>query len=265
MEREKLGLRVGAFVLLGLGMLGVVVFVLGSKQDLFASQYVLYAEFGDVGGLQAGAPIRLSGVDVGQVGEISFPEKPGEKSLRVRLQIRENVRDRIREDSKAAISTQGVLGDKYIAITLGTEGEPLPTGAMLPSEAPTDYTAIVDTAGRTMEHMESIAGKFDELFSPGGGDASKKDAASVFQNLTASSNDLRAAAKDMRDIVAKVDRGEGTVGALINDPALYEDLRKLLGGAKKSVILRTAVRHAVGKNDKADEEPEKKGENVTSP
>ena len=178
----------------------------------------------------------------------------------MRLQIRNDVRDRIRQDSKASIATQGVLGDKYIAITLGTVGEPLATDAMISSQPPTDYAGIVDTAGRTMAHMESIAGKFDELFSPSPGDGTKKNAQSVLQNLTASATDLRAATKDMRDIVSKVDRGEGTVGALINDPALYEDLRKLLGGAKKSVILRTAVRHAVSKNDDGEDAEKKKDE-----
>lgn len=263
MDREKFGMRVGAFVIFGLLMLGFVVVVLGSKQDLFSTQYVLYAEFVDVAGLQSGAAIRLSGVDVGQVSEISFPNTKENKKLRVRLLIREDVRDRIRSDSFAAIATQGVLGDKYVSITLGNEGEPLPSYSMLPSQAQTDYAGIVDTAGSTMLHLESIATKFDELFSPGSTDSTKKNAESVVQNLTASANDLREAARDIRGIVAKVDNGEGTVGALINDPALYNDLRKLLGGAKKSTVLRMAVRHAVGQNadepeNAADKKDEKK-------
>ena len=263
MDREKVGRRVGAFVILGLAILAAVVVVLGSKQDLFSEQYILYAEFQDVAGLQSGAAIRLSGVDVGQVGEISFPMDKAQKSLRVRLHIREDVHDRIRTDSTAAIATQGVLGDKYVSITLGTQGEPLPAYASLSSLAPTDYAGIVDTAGLTMQHLESIAGKFDEMFSDGNNEDAKKSATSLFVSLNASANDMRAATKDLRAIVAKVNGGEGTVGALINDPSLYNDVRKLLGGAKKSSVLKMAVRHAVSKNDTPEEEAEKAAEHAT--
>src|SRR2546430_14671322 len=118
MERERFELKVGIFVFIGIVMLGVIIVLLGSKQDLFAREYPLWAEFTEVGGLKPGAPVRLAGVDVGVVDAIEFP-KPGEKNLRVKMMIRTSVRSRIQTDSKASVSTQGVLGDKFISISLG--------------------------------------------------------------------------------------------------------------------------------------------------
>src|SRR5688500_19159767 len=121
MNREKFELKVGVFVFVGILALGAMIIILGSKQDMFARQYPLWTEFKEVSGLAVGAPVRLAGVNVGIVDRIDFPQE-GKTDLRVLLMIRTDVRERIREDSRASISTQGVLGDKFISLTLGTTG-----------------------------------------------------------------------------------------------------------------------------------------------
>lgn len=339
LERERFELKVGIFVFVGIVALGALIIVLGSKQDMFSRQYPLYAEFEQVGGLKVGAPVRLSGVDVGVVDGISFPDDPGSRRLKVRLLVRSSVRNRIREDSKAALATQGILGDKYLKISLGTTGEPLHRGATIRSEKPADYLALADSAGELVGRLTSIASKVDAILATGsGGEAVRslggllasaqelfeevktgdgllhvllydEDAAKTLRdaraatanlaaitaairagegalgqlvadpttkeslakalaamaNLEAATADVAAAAEDLRRVMERIDRGEGTVGALVNDPGVYDDLRALLGGAKRNRVLRGVIRHTIEKNEKAGgapaeppEEPEKK-------
>lgn len=324
-ERERFELKVGIFVFVGIVALGALIIVLGSKQEMFSRQYALYTEFEQVGGLKQGAPVRLSGVDVGIVDGISFPDDPSSRKLKVRLLIRSNVRERIRQDSKASIANRGVLGDKYVKISLGTKGDPVRRGATIVSEKPADYMALADSAGDLLGRLTSIATKVDVLMSSSsGGEAVQSlggvfasveeilgevkngdgllhtliyddEAARTFRELQTASANLAAitgeiresgaakiladpktkeslskamdamanlekasadgavAAANMRSVMERIDRGEGTVGALINDPAVYDDLRSLLGGAKRNRILRGVIRHTIDKNEKIDD------------
>lgn len=316
MERERFELKVGIFVFVAIVALGAIITILGSQNDMFARQYVLYTEFGDVNGLKPGAPVRLAGLDVGLVDEIRLPEDTSGKSLRVRLLVRTAVRDRIRQDSKASIATQGVLGDKYVAISLGSEGDPVERGTTLPSDAPADYLALLDTAGKTLRNIESITGKVDGMVTAESGEETKQSlgdlisavtevvravktengllhrliydekAAGVLddvsrassnvaaltsdfksgkgavpyllydpeskasaQRMLAAAGHLEGASADMKEIVARVERGDGTIGALINDPGVYDDLRTLLGRAQRNRILRGVIRRTIDKNE----------------
>lgn len=330
-ERERFELKVGIFVFVGIVSFGALIIVLGSKQQMFARQYPLFAEFESVAGLKQGAPVRLSGVDVGIVDSISFPDDETSRKLKVRLLVQSSVRERIRQDSKASIATQGVLGDKFVKITLGTTGKPVARGSTVPSDKPADYLALADSAGDLLGRLTSIATKVDVLLTANsGGDAVRslgglfasaqdileevktgdgllhtliyddeatrafKDLQTASANLAALSSELRegkgalpalfndpktkesldkalaamanldkasadaaVAAAKMKNVMERIDRGEGTIGALVNDPAVYDDLQALLGGAKRSRILRGVIRHTIDKNEEIAEVPVK--------
>jgi len=117
--------RVGIFVFAALGMLAGAIFVLGSRTQYFRPQYTLRAVFSNVGGLLEGAGVYLAGVQVGRVGELRFFEDVAAQKVLVVLKIARNAQNRIRQDSVASIATAGLLGDKYIDITLGSENEPV--------------------------------------------------------------------------------------------------------------------------------------------
>ena len=89
-------------------------------------------------GLIAGAPVWLAGRPVGRVESVSFGERPeGRSALRVVLQVDREVRERIRSDSVATIGTIGLLGDRYVEVSIGTSaGQPLEDGAEIPTITP---------------------------------------------------------------------------------------------------------------------------------
>ncbi|MEJ2067887.1 MAG: MlaD family protein, partial [Deltaproteobacteria bacterium] len=113
-------IKVGIFVVVILFLFGAAVFTIGSHQKYFQRQYTLWASFSNIKGLIVGAPVRLAGLTVGRVNDIHFPENPAVKTIRVELKINKGVQKRICGDSIASIQTMGLLGDKYVEISLGS-------------------------------------------------------------------------------------------------------------------------------------------------
>jgi phospholipid/cholesterol/gamma-HCH transport system substrate-binding protein len=275
MKAKKLTeIKVGIFVVVILLLFGVCVFVIGSHQKYFQRQYTLWASFSNIQGLIVGAPVSLAGLTVGRVNAIIFPEDPREKTIKVELKIKKGVQKRIREDSIASIQTMGLLGDKYVEISIGSpEKNILQDGDYIESAHPFDLLAYaskleeaIDVINTILIDVREISGQVRGgkgllhaiLYDPAGG--------KLVNNLSVASGslddlmkDLSSAAKSADNIVKKVERGEGTLGGIVNDPTVYEDLKVILGGAKRSTIIKALVRYTINKKKKEGqvEEPAK--------
>src|SRR5574342_1111970 len=99
-ESRSLQVRIGAFILAGLGVFLAIIYLLGAQARYFERKYDLIAEFTEVGGLIEGATVRLAGVQIGRVTAVTLPEQPGGK-VRVTLTIARRYLERIRRDSEA--------------------------------------------------------------------------------------------------------------------------------------------------------------------
>ena len=253
MKPKKLTeLKVGIFVVVILVLFGMGVFAIGSHQKYFQRQYTLWASFSNIQGLIVGAPVRLAGLTVGRVNAIIFPDDPGEKTIKVELKIKKGVQKRIREDSIASIQTMGLLGDKYVEISLGSpENSVLQDGAYIESAHPFDLLSYATKLEEAIDVINTILVDVREissqvrggkgllhsiLYDPAGGELVK---------------DLASTAKSANNIVKKVERGEGTLGGIINDPEVYEDVKVILGGAKESKTLQLLIRYSIKKKKKA--------------
>jgi phospholipid/cholesterol/gamma-HCH transport system substrate-binding protein len=219
--------RLGAFIFVALAIFAVVIFLIGEKQFLFSRTYLLKATFDNVAGLDAGAPVRAGGVRIGTVEKIQLPSRPGEKIL-IEMQLTESTQSVLRKDSVAAIETEGLLGSKYLEITFGSaQGEPLRNGDMVATRPPLDYADIARKASATIDTAKAAI-------------ESAKEA--IDSSHTAISN-LNTATDDVKSITGKIDRGEGTIGAFVNDKAMFENinattasLREMVGEAKTGVV-----------------------------
>jgi phospholipid/cholesterol/gamma-HCH transport system substrate-binding protein len=122
MERAKLELVVGVFVLVGLACLAYLSVKLGKLEVIGGNNYVVEAEFTSASGLKQGASIEIAGVEVGRVKDIALR---GDRAI-VALAIHDDVK--LYTDSIASIKTRGIIGDKYLTLSVGGGGDPLKAG-----------------------------------------------------------------------------------------------------------------------------------------
>ncbi|HEY7676252.1 MAG TPA: MlaD family protein [Candidatus Methylomirabilis sp.] len=247
-QETNLRLRVGSFVLGALLLLVASVLALGSRGRLLEDRYQLRASFRSVEGLMVGAPVRLAGLSVGQVAGIGFGRDPGDGRLLVDLAIDRRYQEKIREDSTASISTIGVVGDKYVEVTVGrADRNVLPPQAFLRSSDPPDYGKLLENGEQIVTSLNKLASALAEghgllhalVYDPRG------------ERIL---GDLAQSAANLKQTTGKVARGEGTLGALINDEELYGDLSKLVRGTERSWILRTLVRSSIRRGEAAKAE-----------
>ncbi|MBI3544274.1 MAG: MCE family protein [Deltaproteobacteria bacterium] len=257
----EIEVKVGIFVALGLGLIMMTILLLGGGQTLFERNLTFHAKFNQIEGLVEGAIVKVAGVKVGQVTKIQFIPNTGQ--VDVIFNVASKFHDVIHQDTTVGVQTQGMLGDRYVILSSGNStAPPAQSGSELKSEAPkelkdylTDADEVLDRLKNSLTHMESILGSFNK----------ENRADTFFRNLSSLSTHVNDGTKGMhesmdhlRSIMSKIDKGEGTIGALVNDPALYDDVRSLLGGANRNRVLKYFIRKSVEESrDAAKEQPKK--------
>lgn len=196
--------RLGLFIFGALMILAAAIFLIGDQRFLFSTTYRLQAAFDQVAGLGNGAEVRAGGVRVGTVDHIRMPSQPGEK-VTVVMDLDTSTQKVIKKDSVAAIETEGLLGNKYVSISFGSaEAEPVRDGDTIRSQPPIDFSDMLKKANDIL------------------------DATS-------------AATANIESITSKIEQGEGTVGELINDRNIYEQV-----SAAAADVRATAAQAKVG-------------------
>lgn len=184
-------LRVGLLILVAAIVVVVAVFAVGDQEGVWKPKYTLFIRYDDVYGLLPGAPVRLAGLRVGTVKDINFSTtNPGK--LEVTLRVDEAVQKYIRGDSRAIIGTLGLLGDKTIEISAGTD------------------SALMLEDG---DHLMPAKSSSIEAIIAEGGDAVEN---------------IKEASRHAKEIIEKINNGTGSLGLFVNDPNVYFDLDKLL-------------------------------------
>ena len=222
-QQRSRQIRVGIVLIAALLLLALGVFQVGRLFDVFASRYTLVTLIESSGGLIAGSPVTLAGQRIGQVDEIEFlpvDERRDSANIYVRLSINESVREQIREDSKAILQTQGLLGNRYINISPGSpEYQPLQPGDTVPSLPPLDYESVLRTAAGTMDQVQDVIVDLrtvtDRLARGEGTLGALLTDDELYDRMTTATNELAS-------LLAAVNRSDGTLARLIRDPALYE-------------------------------------------
>jgi phospholipid/cholesterol/gamma-HCH transport system substrate-binding protein len=210
-------LRVGLFVLAGLFILAVAIFYV-TGAGILGPKYRLVTYLPEVEGLTLGAPVRLDGLQIGNVQSISVTPHPPDRMHNITLVLRidKKFQDNIRTDSDASLFTEGLLGNRYVTIKRGLTGAVLPPNGILP--------------GREEAAMKQIVQR----------------GADLMQNLGALSEDLRGIVEQMRE-------GEGTLGKLMNDPSLYNHMNDTVGHVDAMVASVQRGEGSIGKLVASDE------------
>jgi phospholipid/cholesterol/gamma-HCH transport system substrate-binding protein len=200
--------RLGTFIIATLAILAAGVFIIGSKKYLFTPTYRLKAQFATVVGLDSGAEVRIGGVHTGTVREIDLPSKPTDK-ITVLMDLQQSTHGIVKQDSVAAIETEGLLGNEYISISFGSaQALNVKEDDTLASEPPLVIADLMKKANGILDSSQE-----------------------ALNNVTLLSANLSS-------VSGKINQGQGTIGALVNDKKLYTQLDDTTAG------LRDTVNHA---------------------
>lgn len=271
LKEREVEIKVGLFISVGVSLIMLAILLLGGADSVFTRTVRYSLHFPTVDGLFAGSKVVLGGLQVGIVKEVAFDAET--KNIQVNVQIQKKFQDWIRTDTRGEIATQGVLGDKYVALTLGDQSTPpLKAGSEIETRRGKDLNAVLGQSDQLMTSLNSAVKNLDRILESF--DRNNRSE-TLFQSLsTATKNlaeissklntqvdgkDLKGSITHLNGILKKIDNGTGTLGALVNDPGLYYDARALMGGANRNRIIRNLVRRTIQEGDEAKgEESENK-------
>jgi phospholipid/cholesterol/gamma-HCH transport system substrate-binding protein len=238
------GALVGAFVIGGLLLFGGGLFLIGDRRLLFARQFEIATTLGKVTGLQVGSRVRVAGLDAGEVLEIALPARPSER-FRVRMRLREDVHPLVRTDSIAAVQTDGIVGNTFVQVGVGSDDRPpVPEGGTIAGRDPIEFADLIEEGRNTFRTVtREVASLQDDVsmaiaaltdtvettngvIADAGRDANRlaTSSAAVVDEVQTVVADVQGVVGDARSLMNRVAGGQGTLGQLLTDRALYERL-----------------------------------------
>ena len=197
MERHttKFKVRLGLFIAGGLMIFVVAVFIIGRQKNLFVPVYNLTTTFYNVSGLQVGNNIRFSGINVGTIDNIKIIN---DSTVKVDMLIQKNVQQFIKEDCEATIGSAGIIGDRILIITQGSSNAALAKDAQqIASKEPIETDAI-------------------------------------FASLQVTADNAAIISFQLAEIMTKVNSGSGTLGRLLQDSTIAENINQTIVNLKQS-------------------------------
>lgn len=188
-------IRLGIFILVGISLFVLGIFIIGKQKNLFNPVFKLTANFRNVSGLQVGNNIRFSGINIGTVDNVLIIN---DSTVKVEMLIKKDVQKFIKTDTKASVGSEGIIGDKIVALSQGNNSnKAVKEGQMIASTEPIETDAI----------MKSV-------------------------KVTA--DNAAVATAEIAILLKKINKGEGTLGRLIQDKTMAENIDKTIVNLKKS-------------------------------
>ncbi|MFN3694086.1 MAG: MlaD family protein [Ignavibacterium sp.] len=202
MFKDLTGAKLGIFIFFGSVLLVVGIFMLGNKDQLFVSTFTIRAYFQNTEGLRNGASVRFGGIDVGAVKDIKIMADTSGR-VEVSMRIKEEVRRFIKKDSRASIETEGLVGNKVVIISMGSDrAEPITDNGIILSKEPLSFADVIEETQGILSYTKEMT-------------------------------------KSLADIVGKVNRGEGTIGKILYDEELYNAATNITKSADKNLTAVT--------------------------
>ncbi len=212
-------MKVGVIISLALVILFFSVFFAGSIERMVHPKVRIKAAIPDVKGLKGGAPVWVYGLEEGTVEDISLDPKYGTV---VTISVYKSVLGYLKKDSTASVLTMGLLGDKYIELTPGaSDAEPLKAGDMIRGTTQLDMKDVMETGASSIKKINDFIEKMGNLVEKL--ETSKGTLGMLIED-PGLYNNLKESAKHLSHITKEIDSGRGTLGMLVNDPQLYERL-----------------------------------------
>lgn len=224
-------LKVGAVILVALIVMGVAILKLGQSAHLFSKRYQLVSFVPNTAGLRVGGQVTVAGQLAGAVKSIEFLPVDADttRNLRIIIEVDQSVQSQVRRDSQAKLKTLGLLGDKVFDISPGTPRfAALQDGDTLKLGEALDYEAVLVQASGALDQVVTLTGSLQKV-----ANGVVKGEGTVGQLLTNRElfDNLNATLATTNTLMARLQNPRGTLGQLLNDPALYNNLNRVLSSA----------------------------------
>jgi phospholipid/cholesterol/gamma-HCH transport system substrate-binding protein len=236
-------IRVGLLVSISLFILMVFLFFIGSEQKIFARKNEYEVRLENVTGLSQGNPVRMSGVTIGTIRDIKLPKDPKQKQVEILLMIDRNYAERIRGDSRARLKKLGLLtGDSYIDVTAGTPRfQALEPGSIIPAQRGTDVEALITSGEDLVENLVQISFSLKNILQRvDRGEGLLGEITTSPETKQRLTDTLLTTLNKTNAALAHMESGKGVVGKLLYDDKYAEELTASLSGAAKSMQVLTA-------------------------
>ncbi len=214
-------LRVGITVVVSAVTLAVLLFLMSGTRGLFSKRIMLQAYFDNASGLREGAPVRLSGVDVGNVIHIRVvPDKDKQLTpVEVIMKVSTKYGFDLRRDSVISLDTAGVLGETYLDIDSSQAiGPVVQDGDTIATQVHPDFNQVVRASQSTLQNMDALLKRADRILAFA--ESGKGSLGKLIYDPTLY-NRISATVADLQGMVEEVAKGNGSLGALINKNDAY--------------------------------------------
>lgn len=215
-------LKVGITVIVASLTLGLLLFLMSGTTGLFTPRITVKSYFDNAEGLRVGAPVRLSGVDIGNVATIRIvPDKDKQQTpVEVVMKVTTKYGYDMRRDSVTSLETAGVLGETYLDIDSSQAvGPPVNDGDTLPTQVHPDFNQVVKASQSTLQNMDALLKRADRILAFA--ESGKGSLGKLIYDPTLY-NRFSATVADFQKIIEQVSNGQGSLGALISRNDAYD-------------------------------------------
>jgi phospholipid/cholesterol/gamma-HCH transport system substrate-binding protein len=272
-------LRVGLVVIFASITLAVLIFLMTGPTGLFTKKISVVAYLDNAGGLRVGAPVRLEGVDIGNVTDITVIPSHGKTPVQVTLKVSMKYAGGLRKDSTVTLSTAGVLGETFVDIdSRQASGPVVQNGDVLHTIETPDFNDVIRTTQGSLQNVDILVRRVDRIVTQiesGNGSIGKliydqglynrlnttlNEVQSMVQMISQgkgsigkliASDDLynkaNASVDKLNAIIDQINSGQGTVGKFIKDPALYNNANETIKKANQLMADINSGKGALGK------------------
>jgi len=218
---------IGLFVLAGLTLFTVGIFLVGNRHDAFTRHVEFYAEFKNLDGLTKGSKVKVAGMDAGQIVDVGVPGSPASR-FRVKFQINQGLRGLVRVDSVVTIAKEGVVGGTYLLVRPGSPNSLAAAPfATLPSQEPFDMSKLLDQGLVLLQDADTTVKQ-------------------IGPKLGGTLDEVKTTVANVDDVVVGLKQGRGTAGMLLRDEAVASGVRQSVANVHHATA---DVRDASGQID----------------
>ncbi|HEX9128023.1 MAG TPA: MlaD family protein [Gemmatimonadaceae bacterium] len=223
-------LKVGVLILVALFIIAASIVKLGQAGNLFGKRYRLFAYVATASGLRIGGQVTVAGQVAGSIKDIKFlpPDADTTRNLKLVMEVDRKLSDQVRQDSRARIQTSGLLGDKLIDISVGTPRyRELHEGDTLLVVPSLDYDVVMQQASGAIAEVVRLTRDLSRVTG-----SINRGEGTLGQLVTNRElyDQLNATLLTTSSLMARLENPRGTVGRLLDDPALYNSLTRMIAG-----------------------------------